>query len=237
MDELRLAKLLLTVTHNDLEQLEGTVLATPACSPLPRVRAAVLGENWTAPEENHKQSCPYCQRTAGRVQSAAWHPTLVELFAHGSAPQKDLAYHLERDDCKHCQRVREALAGNRVVGRLTTASDHGPLKEFLQNGVAGKVVELESGKETRLVQVVVGRSEQFVLLRAGEKASFSGLVVTVFDVRASVLAAEDLPLLREASKNKELAWNDWAARALRGTELDGKVREGLMQIVGKAQLR
>jgi hypothetical protein len=229
MDELKLANLLLTVTHNDREQIEGTIMPTPACPPLPRLLAAVLGENWTKTEEKHKKCCTYCQRTADRVQTAAWHPALVELFAYTRGRQGDVAYHLERDDCKHCHRLREALADNRLVRRLAAKGDDGRLNEFLRSGVVGKVVEVNGGKETRLVQVVVGRSEHLVLLRSGEMARFSGHVVMVFDVRAGVLAVDDLAALRDAGKKREGVWNEWTAQALRGAELDGKVRDALAQ--------
>jgi hypothetical protein len=230
MDEQKWAKLLLNVVVDDPDE---STLPTSSCPPLPRLRAAVLRENWTAAEQTHKQTCAYCQRAATQVQNVLWHPTLVELFGHGRARQEHVAYHLEHDDCKHCHRLREALAGNRLLRRLSGER----LNQFLGSGIAGKTVEVEGGKEPRLVQVVAGGSEQFVLVRAGEKVSFCGAAVTVFEVQAGVLAAADLPLLRAAGKGKERDYNEWAARALRGTKLEGKVREEMMKTMRAGQVR
>ncbi len=225
MDEQKLAELFLTIIHDNPEPIEGTILPTPSCPPLPRLRTAVLRENWSSAEEIHKQACAYCQRTAARVQTLAWHPTLVELSGYGRTQQDDVVYHLERDDCKHCQRLRESLAGNRLLRRLSGER----LTAFLGTGMAGKVVEVEGGKESRLVQVVAGGREEFVVVGAGEKVKFTGPVVTVFEVRPGELTAEDWPLLRMATKGKE--GQEWAARALRGADLDGKVRDALAQMM------
>ncbi len=231
MDEQKLATWLLTVTSDDPDRVEGTTLPTSTCPPVPRLRVAVLRENWTSTEETHKQTCPYCQRTTAAVEISAWHPTLAELFGHGRTRQEEVGYHLERDDCKYCHRLRAALDGNRVLKRLTGER----LEHFLRTGIAGKLVEVEGGKDTRLVQVVAAGEEKFVLLRAGEKACFSGPVVTVFDVPAGVLAAEDMPALRAAGQDKPAVWNEWAARALRGGELEGKVREELGRVMGRVR--
>jgi hypothetical protein len=227
MDESKLAKLLFQVIH---DEPDDSTLPTPSCPPLPRLRTAVLREDWTRAEEAHKQACTHCQRATVQVQNVVWHPTLAELFGHGRARSEDVGYHLERDGCKQCQRLGEALAGNRLLRRLAGER----LQQVLESGIAGKMVEVEGGKESRLVQVVAGGREQLVILKAGEKRRFSAAAVTVFEVRAGVLAAEDLPLVRAAAQGKE--WNEWAARALRGTELEGKVREEMMGMM-RGQVR
>jgi hypothetical protein len=121
MDEQKLAKLLLSVTCDDPDEI---TLPAPSCPPLPRLRAAVLREDWTDAEEAHRKTCAYCRRAVAQVQIVAWHPTLAELFGYGRSCQEDVAYHLEIDKCKHCHRLREALASNRLLQEMMRMMQH-----------------------------------------------------------------------------------------------------------------
>jgi hypothetical protein len=79
----------------------------PDCPSLPRLRQALLRQDWTSTENEHREGCPACQKTEERLRATIWHPSLAQLLAHARQQLNgddllDVGYHLNEDGCAVC---------------------------------------------------------------------------------------------------------------------------------------
>jgi hypothetical protein len=145
MDEQSLAKLLLAISGDDAdhwERTEGKTSPGPACPPLPRLRNAVLREDWTDAELRHKAGCDHCRHTEGLVLSRVWHPSPAQLY-HQPQPggkDPDSAQHLSRDRCRRCDRLGSILHADPLLRRLAGRGkpDRAALERVLGSGRAAR---------------------------------------------------------------------------------------------------
>ncbi len=121
MNEHGLARLLSDLACGGADRPEAAA-PTPSCPPLPRIRSALLREDWTEAEEHHRRGCGHCQTEEARARRQVWHPTWGQLFEHArnlpGGGDADLTYHLQRDVCRRCQRLASVFQADRLLGRL-----------------------------------------------------------------------------------------------------------------------
>ena len=119
----KLIDALSAATAREAGQLSDALLARAAdCVSLPRMRVALLRQDWTKAEREHIESrggsggCGYCQKTEKLMRAELWHPTLVELnqqleesISLSAARAEDVVYHIEKDHCKRCSSLVKRL--------------------------------------------------------------------------------------------------------------------------------
>jgi hypothetical protein len=145
MDEQSLAKLLLALSSDDAdrwEHTEGKTAPGPSCPPLPRLRNAVLREDWTDAELRHKASCGHCRHTERLVLAGVWHPSPAQLYHQPQAGgnDADAAHHLCRDRCRRCERLTATLRVDPLLSRLARRGgpDRAALERVLRTGLAAR---------------------------------------------------------------------------------------------------
>jgi hypothetical protein len=86
---------------------------TPACPSLPRLRRALLRQDWTSMEQEHRAtSCLHCQKAEERMRRTIWHPSLAQLLAHARQQPGglvDVSHHLDEEGCTDCRQVLALL--------------------------------------------------------------------------------------------------------------------------------
>src|SRR5262245_61995792 len=84
MSDRGLSQLLLGLAREgpDRPAQADDTLPSPSCPPLPRFRSALLREDWTDAEQQHRSTCPYCRQAEAQSRQQTWHPSLVHLFWH-----------------------------------------------------------------------------------------------------------------------------------------------------------
>jgi hypothetical protein len=92
---------------------------TPACVPVPRFRMALLRDGLSAQDRTHVTGCPHCRKVEKQVRKTVWHPGVTELFGHVRqwVKEPDIAYHLEKDQCRGCRRLAAVFRADEVLGR------------------------------------------------------------------------------------------------------------------------
>lgn len=124
MGEHGLSQLLLGLASDAPDRPEPAAdkLPTPVCPPLSRFRTALLREDWTDAENRHRSSCVYCRQAETQTRQQTWHPSLVHLFWHARGllddTDIDVAYHLQTDSCRRCQRLSTLFQADRLLARL-----------------------------------------------------------------------------------------------------------------------
>jgi hypothetical protein len=211
MDEPSLAKLLLALSSGDADRwqhVEGKTAPGADCPPLPRLRAAVLREDWTDAERRHKSGCLHCQQAERLVRRGVWHPSPAQLFqqTHPGHNDEDSVHHLRRDCCRRCERVADTLRGDPLLNRLDRRDDRAPLGRVLGSGIASRepLGAHALTFDDRNLSVTLGRGSRpdFHLERAGEPKSAARVLYALFGAGPSLQRHLLLPHPSSSSRNR-----------------------------------
>ncbi len=124
MTEREVMRLMRAVHELDVkEREERYVQERAACLSLPRLRTALLREDWTATEREHIGHCPYCQKAREKVQRTLWHPEKAMLVnwtigQRGGEDEEAVRVHLEEERCSSCMAYVQYLERVRTLGLL-----------------------------------------------------------------------------------------------------------------------